>query len=165
MFVLDNKIFKRANQLKKKGAIRMKREILGTFVERALWDFRNWLKAPMKRPGMTFNVLIKEEDGMYVAHCLELDIVATAMEVSNLREDIISLIVAQIDYAFSNSNLDNLFHPAPAEVWRDFFSCKEGMEEKRLLDLSTKKAPSLESVILPSWVIANICQMPSLCHV
>ncbi len=56
----------------------MKKDI-ERFVERAEKDFLNWLKRPpSKDQSITFNVLIKEEDDILVAHCLELDIVATA---------------------------------------------------------------------------------------
>lgn len=68
------------------------------------------------------NVLIKKSDDMFVAHCLELDIVAVADTLDAVRKEIVSLICAQIDYAFSKDNIDNLFHPAPQEVWQEFWN-------------------------------------------
>jgi hypothetical protein len=38
------------------------------------------------------------------------------------QKDIVALICAQIDYAFSNDNLDNLYHPAPKQVWEAFYA-------------------------------------------
>lgn len=72
---------------------------------------------------MTFNVFVKKEDELFVAHCLELDIVTSSNNIGDLESDIISLISAQLDYAIANDNLDNLFHPAPSEVWQELYEC------------------------------------------
>jgi hypothetical protein len=79
---------------------------------------------------MIFNIIAKKENGMWIAHCLELDIVATASSKLNVIKEINDLIVAQIDYAFSNNNLDNLYKPAPAEVWKEFYACKESQVKR-----------------------------------
>ena len=43
--------------------------------------FRNILKEGSDSTmAMTFNVLVTQEDNIFVAHCLELDIVATSPE-------------------------------------------------------------------------------------
>ena len=76
----------------------------------------------------TVNILIKKEKGLFVAHCLELDIVATGKTPTEAQKEIISLVCTQVDYAFSNNNLDHLYHPAPPRVWAEFFSCKEQLE-------------------------------------
>ncbi|MBU4261221.1 MAG: hypothetical protein KKC76_04985 [Proteobacteria bacterium] len=111
---------------------------------------------------ISVNILIKEEDGMYVAHCLELDVVAVSKTPDQAQREVISLICAQVDYAFSNNNLNNLYHPAPPEVWTEFFKCKEQIARKYKLQSGFKK--SIES-ILPPWLIANTCQPGKLCHV
>lgn len=71
---------------------------------------------------MVFNCLIKKDNRVWIGHCLELDIVATGESVNLVKDELIDLILAQIDYAFSNDNLDNLYHPAPQEVWKEFYS-------------------------------------------
>lgn len=109
------------------------------------------------------NILIKEEDGLCVAHCLELDIVAVAETADQSQREIVSLICAQIDYAFANNNLDNLYHPAPQDVWRDFFACKEQMERKYKLVPSFVKDQT-SSNILPPWLIVKTCQANRMCH-
>jgi len=134
------------------------------FVERAKKDFLNWLKRPSsKDQPVTFNVLIKEEDDILVAHCLELDIVATADSLKQVKEDISSLIIAQIDYAFSNNNLEHLFHPASQEVWSEFFSCKKkAIKERHKIEPSFQK--DVSSVPPPPWIITNTYQAPRLSH-
>lgn len=139
----------------------MKKDI-ERFVERAEKDFLNWLKRPpSKDQSITFNVLIKEEDDILVAHCLELDIVATADSLKQVKEDISSLIIAQIDYAFSNNNLEYLFHPAPQEVWSEFFPLKgKAIKERHKIEPYFQKDVSS----IPPWIITNTCQAPRLCH-
>ena len=71
----------------------MKKDI-ERFIERAKKDLLSWLKRPSsKDQSMTFNVLIKEEDDILVAHCLEFDIVATADSLKQVKEDISSFQV------------------------------------------------------------------------
>lgn len=110
------------------------------------------------------NILIKKEDGLYVAHCLELDIVAVAETPDQVQQEIISLICVQIDYAFTNNNISNLYHPAPQKIWRDFFACKEQMERKYKIEPSFTKNQT-SSNILPPWLIAKTCQMNHMCYV
>ena len=106
------------------------------------------------------NILLKEEDGMFVAHCLELDIVAVGNSAEDARRECVALICAQIEYSFAHDNLDHLYRPAPAEVWAEFFACKAQEEkrykiEKRLTEDTPAKA------ILPPWLIAKTCKA---CH-
>ena len=114
----------------------------------------------IKKSSMSFNVLIKKEPDYYIAHCLELDIVATASSIKSVQGDIIDLIKAQVGCAFSNDNLDNLYHPAPPEVWKEFFACKKAWEKKTATP--PVKDDPLKS-FLPAWIIATMCQ-PESCH-
>ncbi|MBI3793677.1 MAG: hypothetical protein HY280_02985 [Nitrospinae bacterium] len=79
---------------------------------------------------LTFNVFFKKTDNVWTGHCLELDIVVESKNLSEVKKDMSQLIMAQVDYAFSNDNLDNLYHPAPPEVWAEFWKCKEIHERK-----------------------------------
>ncbi len=110
------------------------------------------------------NILIKQEDNLYIAHCLELDIVAASETLEQVQAEIIDLICVQIDYAFSNDNLDNLFHPAPPELWQELYQCKEMTEiEHPLESVSDIKK---EKRLIPPWLIAKICQSNTdqICH-
>ena len=108
----------------------------------------------MNNVGMTFNILIRDEEDICIAHCLELDIVATSQSLEGVEADIISLISAQIEYAFENENLDNLYHPAPPEVWKEYFSCSTA-EIKEYIP--GKSFPGLNSSTLPPVVVAKTC--------
>ncbi|MBU1056101.1 MAG: hypothetical protein KKC46_20095 [Proteobacteria bacterium] len=117
----------------------------------------------MNEAAFSVNILIKKDNDIFVAHCLELDIVATGKTIAEVQSEIISLISAQIEYAFTNNNLEYLYHPAPSEVWNEFFSCKKQIESKYKI-----KPGSLESDkkhnILPPWLIAKTCQSGSSCN-
>lgn len=100
---------------------------------------------------LVLNVLVKREDDNWIGHCLELDIVATSDDINQLKKDMIDLIVAQVDYAFSHDNLEYLFHPAPKEIWMEFYKCKKHEENK----ISLKKRGNRSFV--PPWIIAKMC--------
>ena len=108
---------------------------------------------------MVVNILAKKEGDIWVGHCLELDIVATAESIDRLRRDMADLIIAQIDYAFRHNNLDHLFRPAPAEVWAEFYRCRR-QEEERI----TVESDSDAEAFVPPWIIAKTCfqENPSL---
>jgi len=108
----------------------------------------------------TVSVLFKKEGVEWIGHCLELDIVQTGTNLRTLKADMKDLIIAQVFYAFKNDNLDYLFHPAPPEVWKEFFGCKKMDETKYKLNVPEKKTG-----VIPPWVIANICKSESsACH-
>jgi hypothetical protein len=109
--------------------------------------------------GMMFNVIVKKEADQYLAHCLELDIVATWGTESDVLANMVDLIAAQVDYAFSNDNLDNLFRPAPRSVWEEFYTCSQQVEMK--IELQSKlKTPSEKESFIPPWIIAKTCRFP-----
>ena len=118
----------------------------------------------MKEDGaITVNILMKKEGPLWIAHCLELDIVATGETEEMARKDMVALICAQIDYAFSHDNLDNLFHPAPQEVWEEFFTCWEKLAEERYrVEPGFHVAPERPSV--PPWIIAKTYHSKTNCH-
>lgn len=71
------------------------------------------------KPKLHLDIMITREEGYWLAHCLQLDIVTTAETLEKVKTDMIDLIVAQVSYAFEHDNLDNLFLSAPAEVWKE----------------------------------------------
>lgn len=105
---------------------------------------------------MTFNILIKKENDLFVAHCLELDIVATGQDSDQVQKEILDLIKAQVSYAFAHNNLDYLYHPAPQSVWEEFYKCKEMMESSQEIKSHFKGEST--SKFVPPWMIANICK-------
>jgi hypothetical protein len=116
-------------------------------------------KGSSKDTAMVLNVLIKKEKDCFIAHCLELDIVATSPKFDQVKKEIIDLVMAQVDYAFSNDNLNYLYHPAPSEIWAEFYACKGQIEEKVEIKSAFKK-PARHFV--PPWIIARMCGLDNL---
>lgn len=107
-----------------------------------------------KTASFTVSVLFKKKGAEWIGHCLELDIVQTNTNLAKLKSEMRDLVVAQVTYAFKNNNLDYLFHPAPQEVWKEFFDCKEMDETKYKLEVPKKRTSSV-----PPWIIANVCKL------
>ncbi|SPD72461.1 conserved hypothetical protein [uncultured Desulfobacterium sp.] len=108
------------------------------------------------KSSMTFNILAKKKGGEWIAHCLELDIVATAESLPKLEKDMFDLITTQVDYAFTNNNLSNLYHPAPPEVWKEFYACKNHEEKEIEIKQSVKDKTDLQTFV-PPWIITKTC--------
>ena len=66
------------------------------------------------------------------------------------------LILVQVDYAFSNNNLENLYHPAPSEVWKEFYECQDQIEDKIKVNSVFQDKKSIETFV-PPWIIAKTC--------
>ena len=90
-----------------------------------------------KEEEFTFKILIKREADAWVAHCLELGLVAVAPTVKQTEADMFDIIAAHVRYAIENNNLEHMYHPAPPEVWREFFDCddRERSSHRPLQDL------------------------------
>ena len=72
----------------------------------------------------TFNVLVENADGVYVAHCLETGLVATSEDASELPHKMVKMLVRQVEFALRNNNPADIFHPADPDVWERFFAAR-----------------------------------------
>ncbi len=70
-----------------------------------------------RHPSIKLNVLVYNEGNEWVAHCLQMDIVATGTSEKEVAENIFDLIRAQVVFAIDNDNLGYIFKPAPPEEW------------------------------------------------
>jgi len=61
------------------------------------------------------NVLYWQEEGSFLAHCLELDIAAEGATSQEVLRRLAELIVEQIEFA-EGKKID-IFHSAPKEFW------------------------------------------------
>jgi hypothetical protein len=119
----------------------------------------------MEKPNkwvIAVNIFHKIEDDLHIAHCLELDIVATGTSKEEADKDIKDLIAAQVDYCFSNGNLESLYHPAPPEVWKEFLATREETEELYQIESQVVHRPP---DIPPPWILAKMREAESLEYV
>lgn len=62
-------------------------------------------------------VIHDKEKKTFLAHCLDMDIVAQAKTQEEAVSELKELISTQIEYCLENDMLDTLFRPAPKEYW------------------------------------------------
>ena len=74
---------------------------------------------------MELRVITYREEGVWLAHCLELDIVAEGKTAKKAFADLVDLCLLQITTAVEENDLRSIIRPAPAEFWTLFFSSKK----------------------------------------
>jgi predicted RNase H-like HicB family nuclease len=85
------------------------------------------------RPEFNLDVLLYRDDGEWVAHCLQLDLVEAGATADEAEESLAGVIQHHIQWALEDDDMEHLFHPAPAEVWKKFFTAEpQGFREIRL---------------------------------
>lgn len=77
---------------------------------------------PSKKNQLELRGIVYREMDQWIAHCLELDIVAEGKTAAAAVADAIDLCVFQIDAAIENNDLESIFRPAPAKYWNLYFS-------------------------------------------
>lgn len=70
------------------------------------------------------DILCYKEEDYFVAHCLQMDLVTTANTVDDAFVEMKELIMTQIEFAAENNNMENIFKPAPREIWRRLVKAK-----------------------------------------
>jgi hypothetical protein len=84
------------------------------FVKRYLIRFRWFRRLPVK---VTLNAIVYKEDNEWIAHCLQMDLVATGAHSKEAICNLFDLIKAQIEFAEDNNNFAAVFRPAPPDAW------------------------------------------------
>src|SRR3990172_10019503 len=69
---------------------------------------------------LSFRATVAREGGDWVAHCLDLDLVATGPTAEAAMDELAGAVEAQLWYARAQHNFEYLFRPAPAEAWERF---------------------------------------------
>ena len=69
----------------------------------------------------------------WIAHCLELDLVAEGKTLQEALADVMDLSCSQIEAAIRDGDLESVFRPAPPEAWAMF---------SRATDIPVKQKPT-----------------------
>jgi len=72
-------------------------------------------------PSIPLSAVVYCEGGTWLAHCLELDIVADADSPEKAMVDVMELATLQVTVAATEGELDSVFRPAPPEIWKMFW--------------------------------------------
>jgi len=70
---------------------------------------------------LRINVIVERQaNNTYLAHCLELDLLAEGNTPEEACNDLMDVIFVHVLTCIENDNLENLYFPAPKEVWEKF---------------------------------------------
>jgi len=86
------------------------------------------------------HILLYNEDGIQIAHCLEFDIIAQGEKKIEALKNLLDAIELQIGFAVENHDLASIFNPAPVEYWKMLADAKKypyRPEEKAPLFISS----------------------------
>jgi hypothetical protein len=92
-----------------------------------------------KRPfSIPLRAVIYREGKWWIAHCLELDLVAEGPSPRRAFQDLMDLSLLQLRVAEEEGDLQSIFRPAPANVWMMFGKANP---------ISTGRTPRLPNLI------------------
>lgn len=74
---------------------------------------------------LSFSMLVEKHQDTYVGYCLETGLVATALDSSDVVAKMTKLLDRQIKFALDNDRLQDIYHPAPAEIWKKWQDSEE----------------------------------------
>lgn len=94
----------------------------------------NGLRIPLR-------VVFYKEDGEWVAHCLEFDLVGVAKNKEEAVKLLSEAIFVQLKATLKNKNLKNLFRPADGEYFQKFAAGTDAIEGN--LEVVMKKAKGI----------------------
>ena len=64
------------------------------------------------------HILFSEEGNLYLAHCLEFDLVAQGSTREDAFRNLLDAIELQAEYAEETGDVSQLIQPAPPEYWQ-----------------------------------------------
>jgi len=76
------------------------------------------------KPTLHLDVLLRQTDEGYEAHCLQFDLVEVAPTAEEVEQAITNVITAHIESSLAHNNREYLFRSAPVSVWNAFFSSR-----------------------------------------
>jgi predicted RNase H-like HicB family nuclease len=104
--------------------------------------------AQAPHPAFHLDVLLYREEGEWVAHCLQLDLVEAGATPEEAEAALAGVIRAHIEYALADNDMEHLFHPAPPEYWRQFWAAEPqgGREIPLTVPSAGQPAPAVVTV-------------------
>ena len=103
----------------------------------------------------SLSYLFTEGGGTVVAHCLELDLVATGNDRDTAERRLDTLVRAQVRTIVQQFNFADLNFPAPQEYWNQFYEGKEFKKTKLELDVPPLVVAVEQKVNVPVFMRAR----------
>jgi hypothetical protein len=96
----------------------------------------------MKTFRLPLKAVLYREDGRWIAHCLELDVIGDGPTVRKAMKEMFKAMAAQIQFCVKHNCRENLFVPADKELWAMFATGKNIAEGEVIFrELKKKKSP------------------------
>jgi len=92
------------------------------------------------KPILHLDVLLRQTDEGYEAHCLQFDLVEVAPSAEAAELAIKDVITAHVEYSLAHDNREYLFRSAPLEAWNAFFSSRP--YKRLILDIHPEQTAS-----------------------
>lgn len=108
----------------------------------------------MKTEIFTFKVIVTKDidDNVYLAHCLELDLVTSSSDIDKVVLEMSDIIAVHLQYCLENDNLTYMFRPAPISEWELFFNCKD-----KQTDVYRKQPFEIDNIIFTPEIRLEKC--------
>lgn len=84
--------------------------------------------------------LLSGSDHRHVAHCLDLDIVATGQSQEIAVNKLDDLVKAQIEVALATGQLENLSTKAPSSYWKQFIDGEPIVVQRKTIHIRIPEA-------------------------
>src|SRR5260370_23457679 len=97
-----------------------------------------------KRMRITLRGVVYREDSVWLAHCLEMDIVAEGATPEQALKDVIELCHLQLRVAREEGDIEAAFRPAPPEYWKLFFMAPKRRRAKAAAPIAEFEARELQ---------------------
>ena len=81
---------------------------------------------------LSIHVLGYREGDLYVAHCLEFDIVSDGKTKEEASQNCIECVQYHIEFCIEKGSLENATNPAPREYWQMFYSKERSPRESKM---------------------------------
>lgn len=92
------------------------------------------------------NAVLYREGNWWIAHCLQLDLVAEGDTAAAAVRDLGELAEQQLSTAMQEGDLQAVFRPAPFEIWKMYWIATDR-------PASAKKQPTIDSLTVRELVL------------
>ncbi len=83
-------------------------------------------------------IVLDKRRKAFIAHCLDMDIVAQGKTRVDAIEELKALVETQLEYCLENDMLETVFRPAPKKYWDKFYA---NQQRDMISQLSSHKIP------------------------
>lgn len=107
-------------------------------------------------PDIHVDAVIYEEEGQYIAHVLQLDLVGVGDTSQEAVAQLIEACIAQISHTIENDNMEHLFRTAPPEIWEMFGQVKKRAKVHKVPAIKAKSNAKKPTFTFPPMSLSTV---------